>query len=153
MIARCSGCGLVISGGAAGCQALFNERIALESSNFRYARLHRVVVDCYCLQHPDQYCVSAKSLIAHICGLCVAMEHGSDQMAYKALQRSLNGNPPLEKASVPHWRGGLTIADVLAAPDPDAYASFVEEWASAVWQAYSPLQGLARGWLRQAIGG
>jgi hypothetical protein len=117
--------------------------MALESSDYRYARLHRVVVDCYCLQHPDQYCVSAKSLIAHICGLCIAQEPGSNQMAYKALQRSLNGNPVLEKASVPQWRGGLTIADVLASPDSKTYARIVDEWAKSVWQAYSPLQGIA----------
>jgi hypothetical protein len=64
-------------------------------------------------------------------------------MAYKALQRSLNGNPVLEKASVPQWRGGLTIADVLASPDSKTYARIVDEWAKSVWQAYSPLQGIA----------
>jgi len=149
--ARCSGCGLVVSGGTTGCQALLHGRLALESRDFRYARLHRVVVDCYCLQHPDQYCVSAKSLLAHICGLCIAREHAGDQRAYRSLQRSLNGNPALQKPSLPERRGDSTIADVFAAPDAGAYSDMVDAWAGSIWQAYAPLHGVARAWLKRAI--
>jgi Family of unknown function (DUF5946) len=151
MLARCSGCGLVVSGGTSGCETLFRERVALEVGDFRYARLHRVVVDGYCLQHPNRYCVSPKSLMAHICGLCIAVEQGSDATAYRSLQQSLNGVLALEKPPVPHQRGSLTIADVLAAAsDPGAYARVVDAWAHAVWQAYAPLQGVARDWLQRA---
>jgi hypothetical protein len=150
---RCSGCGLVLAGGATGCRELFNGRVARETSDFRYARVHRVVVDCYCLQHPEQYCISAKSLIAHLCGLCIALEHASDQAAYRALQRSLDGNPRLDKARSPELRGTLTIAEVLAAPDAIAYSRAVDAWAHSVWQAYTPLHGAARAWLQASFPG
>jgi hypothetical protein len=52
--------------------------------------------------------------MAHLCGLCIALERASDQSAYRTLQRSLNGNPKIEKPAAPKRRGNLTIADVLA---------------------------------------
>src|SRR5438046_118271 len=45
-------------------------------------RFHRMAVDAYCLQHAD-YVRSAKSLAAHLCGLCVAFECGNDRDAMR----------------------------------------------------------------------
>lgn len=148
---RCAGCGLKIAGGAEGCQTLFDQRAAWESSDFRYARLHRLVVDCYSLQHPARYCVSAKSLMAHIAGLCIALDSNADQAAYRALQQSLNGSPDIVKAPLPEFRGTITIRDVLATSDPDAYAVVVDAWAADIWQAYAPLHEYARTWLKKAF--
>lgn len=67
---RCSGCGLVVRGGTAGCQAIMDDLLARDFSNVAYFRVHRMMVDTYCLQHPERYCVSAKSLAAHLTGLC-----------------------------------------------------------------------------------
>jgi hypothetical protein len=144
---RCDGCGLEIKGGREACQRLFDSRASLEMNDYRYARFHRLVVDCYCLQHPQQYCVSAKSLMAHLAGLCVAIEMNGEQNAYRALQKSLNGNPPLTKPTVPERRGGYTIADVLRTSNADDYARRVDEWANEVWRAYQPIQGWGRDWL------
>ncbi|WP_371832790.1 DUF5946 family protein [Mesorhizobium koreense] len=144
---RCDGCGLEIEGGREACQRLFDSRASLEMNDYRYARLHRLVVDCYCLQHPQQYCVSAKSLMAHLAGLCVAIEMNGEQDAYRALQKSLNGNPSLVKPMLPETRGSYTIADVLNASDADDYADCVNQWANQVWRAYQPIQGWGRDWL------
>jgi hypothetical protein len=89
--------------------------------------------------------------MAHICGLCIAVEHGFEGAAYRSLQRSLNGKLALEKPPVPEQRGSLTIADVLAAAsDPGAYSRVVDAWTHSVWQAYAPLHGVARAWLQRA---
>ncbi len=66
---QCGGCGAWIADGTAGCQALFEEIGARAWADLRYARRQRMVVDAYCLQHPERYCVSAKSLAAHLTGL------------------------------------------------------------------------------------
>jgi hypothetical protein len=84
---KCSGCRLEIALGDAGCQALFEELTAREFMGYRYGRFHRPAVDAYCLQHPDRYCKSGKSLMAHLGGLACAFVSN----AYAALQRSLNG--------------------------------------------------------------
>lgn len=148
---RCDGCGLEIEGGREGCQRLFNSRASLEMNDYRYARFHRLVVDCYCLQHPQQYCVSAKSLMAHLAGLCIAVEMAGEQDAYRTLQRSLNGNPSLEKPILPETRGSYTVGDVLNTSNADDYAHCVNEWANEVWRAYQPIQGWGRDWLRRHV--
>jgi hypothetical protein len=125
--------------------------VSLEINDYRYARLHRLVVDCYCLQHPQQYCVSAKSLMAHLAGLCVAIERNGEQKAYRALQTSLNGNPSLVKPTVPETRGSYTIADVLNTSNADDYARGVTDWANHVWRTYQATQGWARDWLERHV--
>lgn len=147
----CAGCGLVVPNGTAGCQAIYNELLVLDYSNPAYGRLHRLKVDTYCLQHPDRYCVSAKSLAAHLTGLCCAFEHRGDPAVPKALQRWLSTNPSLEKPELPSSRGVVTIADVHAATDLEAHARAAERWARSTWEAYSVLHPLARRWLRDGL--
>lgn len=148
---HCAGCGLEIEGGSEGCQALFDELLARDFSDARYFRVHRTMVDTYCLQHPERYCVSGKSLAAHLCGLCWALENeGGRAVGPEQLQRWLNGNPKIDKPLLPSHRGELTIADVRSAPDPASYANAVDRWARATWSAYRELQPLARVWLESA---
>ena len=151
MAPHCSGCGLEVLGGIAGCQALFDELITRDFSDYRYARFHRLAVDAYSLQHPDRYCMSPKSLMAHLGGLCCAFEHEADPSVYRALQRSLNGISDLEKPLLPSFRGPLTIADVLRASDPESYAREVERWARSVWEAHANLHAFASAWLQRAL--
>lgn len=73
----CSGCGLVVPGGAAGCRALFEELLARDFTNSAYFRVHRMMVDVYSLQHPER--ASAKSLAAHLTNLCRLIGNGSGQ--------------------------------------------------------------------------
>jgi hypothetical protein len=108
----CSGCGLSVPGGTAGCRAIFDEYIALEWGNPISYRYHRMFVDTYCLQHPDQFCVSAKSFAAHLTGLCAAFEHKSHPSVLNAVNRWLSRNPPITKPQLPAFRGALTIAEV-----------------------------------------
>lgn len=149
MQVQCVGCGLAVSGGTAGCQALFDSLIDRQTSDYRYARFHRLAVDCYCLQHPYRYCVSAKSLMAHLGGLCCSFHYRADPEVYRALQRSLNGLPNLQKPPLPASRGALTIADLLKAPDPEAFGLELQRWAQSVWGAYAGLHAFARSWLER----
>jgi hypothetical protein len=148
----CSGCGLVLRGGTVGCQAIMDELLARDFSDIAYFRVHRMMVDTYSLQHPDRYCASAKSLAAHLTGLCWLIEHrGSRAVGSESLRRWLNGKPPIEKPELPAFRGRLTVADVRDSSDPEAYAQEVERWARSTWDAYSSLHSLARQWIHQAL--
>lgn len=151
---RCSGCGLDVRSGPAGCQSIFDELLARDFSDVAYFRVHRMMVDTYSLQHPDRYCLSAKSLVAHLTGLCWLIEHGGSRaVGSEALRRWLNGTPRIEKPEIPSFRGRLTIADVYEAPNPEAYARALEGWAHSTWEAYSALHSLARHWIQQALAG
>jgi len=148
----CPGCGLIAPGGAAGCQAIFDELLARDFSEPLYFRVHRLLVDTYCLQHPERYCKSAKSLAAHLVGLCSILERGASRaVGEEALRRWLDGKSPIEKPELPAQRGELTVADVRGAATPEAHAAAVERWARSTWQAYSTLHGVARQWLEQAL--
>jgi len=144
----CAECGFAIAEGTAGCQRAFDGLVARNFSNVFYGRWHRLLVDVYALQHAERYCASAKSLAAHLGGLCCALERGGDAETYRALQRSLNGAKTFAKPAVPRARGELTIASVLPVGDPRAYAEALERWARATWEAYTPLHSLAREYLK-----
>ena len=110
----------------------------------------RLTVDVYCLQHPDRYCVSAKSLAAHLTGLCWTLAHDGDQRGLGELQRWLNGRVELTKPPLPSGRGDLTIAD-LAAAGREGYRATLDAWARSTWTAYEPLHGTAEAWIREAL--
>lgn len=149
---QCPGCGLVTNGATAGCQEMFDELLARDFSDRAYFRAHRMMVDTYCLQHPDRYCVSAKSFAAHLTGLCWAFEYGGHPPIGQALQRWLNGIVPLTTPALPASRGAVTIASVYEAADAGVYASAIEKWARSTWEAYCDLHALARRWVQEAMG-
>ncbi len=151
-IERCDGCGLAASGGARGCEAILHGLSARDFEDLRYFRVHRLMIDAYCLQHPERYCRSAKSLAAHLVSLCLILEHGADAATGSScLQRLLDGTPQLERPALPAFRGALTIADVRDADSPDAYAQAVRRWAEAVWRAYAALHPFARDWAARCL--
>ena len=97
----CPECGADVAGGQAGCQQLFDEVLAREYSDYRYAREHRLTVDAYSLQHPDEYMRSAKSYAAHLTGAYVAIEHGSVAETNRAILQWLNGSTSLQRPDQP----------------------------------------------------
>lgn len=147
----CAGCGLPAVGGADGCQRLFDDESASEYSDPRFAARRRMIVDTYCLQHPDRHCVSAISLAAHLTGLAIAIEpRDVETRLNAAVQRWLNSRPRLDKPSLPSSRGSLTIADLRATIDVADHDEVAERWAEEVWTAYAVLHPIARDWVRVA---
>jgi hypothetical protein len=112
----------------------------------RYWQFHRLAVDAYSLQH-EPYIRSANSLAAHLCGACIAFEHGSDSALLARLQKWLSTNPSVTRPELPKDRGALTIAYVYGVDDPFDYGRLVNEWAMSAWEGYVDMQPLAREWI------
>jgi len=150
---RCPECGAPARGGRAGCQQLFDDVLAREYADYRYAGEHRLTVDAYSLQHPDEYMRSAKSYAAHLTGAYLAIEQGSAAEVNRAIQRWLSGSTTLQRPGqpLPGQRGSLTVAHVHQATDPDDHLRRVREWATSAWAAWSAYRQTARGWTEQAI--
>ena len=148
----CPECGAPVAGGRAGCQKLFDEVLAREFGDFRYARLHRLTVDAYALQHPSEYMRSGKSYAAHLTGMCAAMEMDDPRDVNEAVQRWLNGAKAIERPSEPEAsrRGELTIAHLHAAAQAEEHLVRVREWAGSVWDAWRDYHDVARQWIQQA---
>ena len=147
----CAGCGRAIAGGTAGCRASFEALLARDFSDSGFFGVHRLFVDCYCLQHPDDFCASAKSLAAHLVGLAAIVQGEAGPATGSAdLRNWLDGNRALAKPALPGERGAMTLADLEAIGEPAAWREAVSRWAASIWTAYAPLNGLAREWLAQA---
>ena len=91
-------------------------------------------------------------MAAHLCGLCVALEHGNESRKLDELQRWLSTNPKLAKPELPTFRGSLTIADISGIKDPASYGEAIQAWARSAWAAYGNLQPMVREWLVIANG-
>lgn len=124
----CEACGAA-AGGKAGCLKLFEEILAREFSDYRYGKIHRLTVDAYSLQHPDEYMRSGKSFAAHLTGMCAALEYENAPALNQMVQKWLSANPQVAKpARLPERRGNLTIAYIHGAPDADEHIKRVREW-------------------------
>jgi Family of unknown function (DUF5946) len=148
----CSGCGLDAPNGSTGCQSIMDELLALHFGNPVYFSVHRLFVDTYCLQHPDRYCVSFKSLAAHLAHLCWSLERGGSRaVPSEAIRRWVERHPHLDKPALPDRRGAITIADVAQAASLAEHHQAVDRWARATWDAYAGLQSTARHWVDWAL--
>ena len=151
----CPSCGAEGVGGLAGCEARFQEVVGREFSQMELFQVHRLTVDCYSLQHPDRYMKSAKSAVAHLVGICWAMEGTDDPTVAMAISRFLDGNPEFARPEPPPplARGSLTINSIHAAPDSAAHVARVREWARDVWEAWRDHHDQARAWVGLARAG
>ena len=149
----CPECGADVRGGRAGCQQLFDEVLAREFGDYRYAREHRLTVDAYSLQHPDEYMRSAKSYAAHLTGAYVAIEHRAVAEANRAIHLWLSGSRSLQRPDqpAPGQRGRLTIVHVHVATDPDDHVRRVREWAESAWAAWRDYRDIAKQWTDEAL--
>lgn len=116
--------------------------------------IHRLTVDVYSLQHPEEFMRSGKSFLAHLTGMYAAMEEGDASATNRVVQRWLSGSSVEERweGPPPGERGSLTIAHVHAAGDATGHAARVREWATSTWEAWSEYHDLAREWVRRIRG-
>lgn len=155
MKTNCEDCGAAVPDGRDSCQRLFDEVLSREFGDYRYAKLHRLTVDTYSLQHPEKYMRSGKSFVAHLTGMCAAVEDGDAMAVNQAVQQWLNGPRAIERPQEPppRQRGHLTIVHLHTAADADEHVSRVREWARSAWTAWSAHHQLARQWIGEATSG
>lgn len=145
----CEDCGAPF-GGRTGCDSAFHELGTRAYADMAFAYRRRAVVDAYCLQHPA-YILSLKSLAAHLCGLCAAVERPSNERATRAVWSELRIPPDARKPDAPAVRGTLTVATVYHAATPEAFRAAADAWIEDVWTAWSAHHALARAWLDYSI--
>jgi hypothetical protein len=147
----CPDCGAPL-GGRAGCDAIFHELGARAMADAAFAYGRRAVVDAYCLQHPA-YIESVKSLAAHLCGLCAAIERAGDPRAERAIWSNLRVPPDAIKPPIPSARGSLTLVEAHRASTPAEFRSAADAWIADVWAAWRDHHALARRWLDYSMDG
>ncbi len=150
MDARCPECGAPGAVTTEACERRFNGLGVERFDDSELASDWRLIIDCYSVQH-DTYILSARSLAAHLTGVCIALEHRGDEALLRAVQQWLGRTRDLVKPAVPARRGDVTIDDVIAAAPEDRGAT-VRAWAGSVWTAWAEHQAQVRSWIAAAGG-
>lgn len=130
-----------------GCWAAFGELQAGEMARFGYPEIHGVIVDCYAASHGGDGTErrDRQSVFIHLMAICARLERGMDGPARIALLQRLTAEkrdwpalwPPERTPAVDHThlRGATDMAD---------YERRTWAWATAVWEAYRPVQDQVR---------
>ena len=53
--------------------------------------------------------------------------------------------------ALPPSRGKVTIVETFEATCAEQVHATADRWAHSVWEAYTPLRALARGWVAEAL--
>jgi hypothetical protein len=152
----CPACGYAL--GHEACQELFNE-VMLRVRTLAWTgsmKTWRLMHDVYFIQHEEKYCGRYKGLVMHLGGVCLALEHGGTESEYRQLQRLVERDPWKDmtyppEPGIPKSRGAITVANLKDAQEAERLSAGVDRWARSAWQAYLPLQPIAREWVQQAL--
>jgi hypothetical protein len=132
-----------------GCWATYGEVLALEYGDPPGARLHRLTVDAYAVQHPGRPSrQSAQSVAVHLVSLCQVLEHRFEMpKATEAIARAVKAEEPYPWLAPPESLGLVTVADVHGASGPEEHLARVREWASSSWAAWATHHGQVGSWI------
>jgi len=151
----CPGCGY--PGGRQACQEIFDD-VALRVRALAWTgslSTWRLMHDVYCIQHEEDYCGRWRGLIAHLGGVCLAIEHNGPERGYRALQKLVERDHLKDEAypppGIPTTRGAYTAASLKDLDQPVLLINGVDRWARSAWMAYEGLQPLAREWVKLAL--
>jgi len=150
----CPECGASVPAHYACCQDVFDEILAREFGDFRYAREHRLTVDTYALQHPERYMRSARSYAAHLTGAYAALGPSDAGRTNRVVQQWLSRPTALQRPDHPPplQRGAVTLLHVLEADNPEEHLRRVREWAASAWEAWRSFHPVAKRWIDEAFG-
>jgi hypothetical protein len=100
------------------------------------AFIHQLVVDAWTAQHADERTKPIAITFALV-GLCLRVEWGFTgkqvQRAHMALARRKRTWPSF---TLPHDRGSVTAAQVMAAPAGAERDRAIDAWCASVWSAF-----------------
>lgn len=152
----CPGCGH--PAGRESCQAVFQDA-ALRVRALAWTdslKTWRLMHDVYNVQHAEELSATYPKLVAHLGGICWAIEHGGSERGYRALQQLVEKQPWQGQAAVdmpivPHPRGAVTASSLANLGEAPLLIAGVDRWARATWVALAALQPLARDWVQQAL--
>jgi hypothetical protein len=140
------------------CQDVFND-VALRVRALAWTgslQTWRLMHDVYSIQHEEEFCGRYRGLIAHLGGVCWALEHNGSERGYRALQKLIEKdlwkNDHYPPAPIPQSRGQFSVAVLKDLDSPPLLISGVDKWARSAWLAYKELQPIARQWIVQALG-
>jgi hypothetical protein len=137
-------------GASPGCYTYFNEILALESQNWQYPVIHRLLVDSYCVQHPGiESKKSIQSVAIHLLALYMALEKNFD-LRYITKQMGI----AISKGAIFNWLnppqnlGNVTIKDIRTSSLKE-YEDSIYRWARSVWEEWKEYHDKIKLWYKK----
>ncbi len=161
----CPGCGVVLPvvegpthaymESSPACWSAYAEVLAREYSDpALLARVHRLTVDAYAVQHPGHAAPPAvQSVAVHLMSLGALHEQGATPERAGDLIREavrIRGRHP--RLARPASLGAVTVAEVRAARTPAEHEDRVRAWARSAWEAWAEHHPQVRAWLAELTG-
>lgn len=155
---RCIGCQVEFGGidgptheymlSSAGCWAAYGEVLAREYSDYRLARIHRLTVDTYAVQHPGTNVPAARRSVAvHLSRLYLLLEAGWSMERINNAMPAITGfKDRCDWLQPPSMTGTLSVREVLQAPSNEEHEMRVRAWAESVWKAWAVHHATVRKW-------
>lgn len=154
----CYGCGALVPdvdgpthryiGASPGCWARYGETLARAAADARFGDPKLLILNSYAVQHPGVPGPQAiQSVVAHLIGLYAALALGYDDRRMVAvLRRAADGSASFYWLSPPAAAYPVTILDLAAATDPNAYRATAQRMAETTWQAWAAHHGPIAAW-------
>ncbi|NGX26503.1 MAG: hypothetical protein K940chlam6_00426 [Chlamydiae bacterium] len=150
---------------SAGCWQAFNELLAHERMMWGYPDVHRLIVDAYSIQHPQNQELQKKlgisqrfidasiqSVAVHLIALYFALtEKKKLNEISKLMDRILSKGAIFQALIPPKQLGKITIAYAPKGDSIEEYRDFAWKWAREAWTAWSQYHGQVEQWIDQYL--
>jgi len=147
------------------CWQAFNELLAQERMNWGYPEVHRLVVDAYSVQHPQNFELqkslgiskrfidaSVQSVPVHLIALYLALREKKPLEKISAsMDQILSKGATFEPLDSPDNLGEITIADAPDMSDYDTYSAFAWNWAKKAWGAWEHVHPQVKAWIQEYL--
>ena len=145
------------------CWAAFNRLLAYEAEHFGYPEEHRLTVDAYGVQHPQNFELqkqldieerliraSVQSVGRHLIGLYCAVEKKMPLLTISSVMgQVIKHGDKLELLTPGESMGEITIANFSPEFSEEEYKEFAWAWAQSGWNAWSDKHELVRSWVEK----
>ena len=127
-----------------GCWAAYGDVLVREYEDASFAGAHRLGVDAYAVQHPDQPSPqSIQSVAVHLIRLCLLLDEGAEiGRANEIMLAATKMKKHFVWLTPPPSRGTITVADLRRAGSAAEHVKLERFWAKVVWKAWSPLSSV-----------
>lgn len=148
-----------------GCWLAFNELLAHERLSWGYPDVHRLIVDAYSVQHPQNQELqkqlkisqrfidaSIQSVAIHLIALHFALvEKRKLPEISPLMDQILKKGTIFQPLTPPTDLGKITIADAPKTDNFEKYRAFAWAWAEEAWLAWSKEHSQVKPWINETF--
>jgi len=147
------------------CWAAFNQMLAHERNSWGYPDVHRLVVDAYGIQHPQNFELqkqlgieqrfidaSVQSVAIHLIALHFAIVEKKElKTISRLMSRILSNGAKFPVLTPPDDLGAITVVDAPYGESLEEYSRFAWGWANDAWSAWSAYHPEVKRWIEKYL--